>query len=184
MTVGAAAPQHATGSGPRRWPGTEPPAAAGYLAGQCPQPGSLPPRAQVQDGRQADLLRDRGGKPDAKGDLGSAETPGEAGEGSPGPCQQVRRQGRREGHRRRGGRGRRPDGSQSRRRLRRRRRPPRGLAELGEAPKALQTQAAEPAAPTSFRRRTQQHRGCPVLLGDPGRHTSAQFHARRPWPEL
>lgn len=39
------------------------------------------------------------GTPTAKGDLGFAETLGEAGEGSPRPCQQVRRQGRRERHR-------------------------------------------------------------------------------------
>lgn len=66
MTVEAAAPQHATGSGLRRWAGSELPAAARYPAGRCQQPGSLPPRTEVQDGRQDDILRDRGGNPDGK----------------------------------------------------------------------------------------------------------------------
>ena len=60
--------------------------------------------------------------------------------------------------------------------VRRSRRPPRGLGAAGEAPKALEIQAAEPAAPSqapiSFRLKTQQHQGCPVLLGDSGRHRS------------
>ena len=43
--------------------------------------------------------------------------------------------------------------------------------------KALEIQAAEPVAPTqaptSFRLKTQQQWGCPVLLGDYGRHRIA-----------
>ena len=79
----------------RRWAGREPPAAARYPAGRCRGPGSLPPRAE---GKLTSCGMEEG-TPTAKGDLGSAETPGEAGEGSPGPCQHVRRQGRRERHR-------------------------------------------------------------------------------------
>ncbi|CAI9155543.1 unnamed protein product [Rangifer tarandus platyrhynchus] len=168
------------GEGRWRWPDT-------YPVGRCQQPGSLPPRTEVQGGRQADILRDRGGNPDGKRRSRLCGDPRGRRGRKPRtlPTSPKTRKARKTQTQRRPRKTARWQ-SQNRRRLRRRRRPPPGLAALGEAPKALQTQAAEPAAPTqaptSFRFRTQQHRGCPVLLGDPGRHRSTQFHARRPWP--
>lgn len=116
--------------------------------------------------------------PKEKRDLGAVETPGEAGKGSPGCCQQAGRQGKRE--RQRDAEAAKQDGSKAEPKqteVWRSRRPPWGLGAGGEASKALEIQAAEPVAPTqaptSFRLKTQQQWGCPVLLGDSGRHRSA-----------
>ena len=181
----SAAPQLATLSGLHRWAGERAPAGSQIPSGTMPA-ARVPPTLGWH--RHPDPKCKLGGKltscgteeriPKEKRDLGAAETPGEAGEGSPGCCQQARRQGRRERHR--DTEAAKEDGSKAEPKqteVRRSRRPPWGLGAGGEASKALEIQAAEPVAPTqaptSFRLKTQQQRGCPVLLGDSGRHRSA-----------